>query len=116
MTGRSHGVLRVGDEIRLRSQAFTVATISGGSVKLIDAVDEPTILPLSELLANPSLEVLAGSRPALSSAELLSNVPEGIVKLSEVSAGRQSHQPHVSHMTWGFTRTHRLKSWSDCST
>jgi hypothetical protein len=30
--------------------------------------------------------------------------------------GRQSHQPHASHMTWGFTRTHRLKSWSDCST
>ena len=30
--------------------------------------------------------------------------------------GRQSRQPHASHMTWGFTRTHRLKSWSDCST
>src|SRR5271166_4380733 len=29
---------------------------------------------------------------------------------------RQSQQPHPSHMTWGFTRTHRLKSRSDCLT
>ena len=40
----------------------------------------------------------------------------GHCQVERSGRGRQSHQPHASHMTWGFTRTHRLKSWSDCST
>ena len=43
-------------------------------------------------------------------------VTEGHCQVERSGRGRQSHQPHASHMTWGFTRTHRLKSWSDCST
>jgi putative transposase len=110
MTAPCNGVVRVGDEIRLRAQVFTVATIAGGSVKLIDAVDERIILPLYELLADPSLEVLAGSRPALSSAELVGDVPEEVAEqarwwerhLVEVLTGRRPDMPAGTPARPGF--------------
>jgi hypothetical protein len=50
MTGSRNGVVRVGDEIRLRSQVFTVVTLSGVSVRLIDAMGARTDVPLPQLL------------------------------------------------------------------
>lgn len=78
MTGLRGGVIRVGDEIRIGSRVFTVASLSGGSVRLVDAVGERTMVPLSTVLADPALEVLAGSRPVLWSAEALEGVPDEV--------------------------------------
>ena len=55
-----------------------------------------------------------GYRPA--AGETLTVIPARHCQVERSGRGRQSHQPHASHMTWGFTRTYRLKSWSDCST
>jgi putative transposase len=87
MTGSRNGVVRVGDEIRLRSQVFTVVTLSGVSVRLIDAMGARTDVPLPQLLGDPSLEVLAGTRPALSSAELLQGVPDEIAEQARCGNG-----------------------------
>lgn len=80
MTRVRSGVIGVGDEIRFRSQVFTVATLSGQTVRLIDAVGDRTVVPLSALLAEPSLEVLVGARPALCSAELLDGIPDEVAE------------------------------------
>ena len=65
MSSLRGGVIREGDEIRLGSRVFTVASLAGGSVRLVDAVGERTTVPLSMVLADSTLEVLAGSRPVL---------------------------------------------------
>ena len=97
MTLASGGVVRVGDEIRLRSQVFTVATLSGATARLVDAVGERVVVPLSELLSDPMLEVVSGVRPPLVSAELLDGVPDEIAEqarwwerhVAEVLTGRR---------------------------
>lgn len=80
MTGVRGGVIGVGDEIRLGSSVFTVVTLSGKTVRLIDAVGDRTVVPLPALLADPSLEVLAATRPALCSASMLDGVPDEIAE------------------------------------
>ena len=80
MTGVRGGVIGVGDEIRLGSGAFTVVTLSGKSVRLIDAVGDRTVIALPALLADPSLEVLAATRPALCSASMLEGVPDEVAE------------------------------------
>src|SRR5690606_12759751 len=72
------GVIREGDEIRLGSRVFTVSSLAAGSVRLIDAVGERTTVPLAAVLADSTLEVLAGSRPVLWSVEALEGVPEEV--------------------------------------
>jgi hypothetical protein len=80
MTGVRSGVIGVGDEIRLGSNVFTVVTLSGKTVRLIDAVGDRTVVPLPALLADPSLEVLAATRPALCSASMLDGVPDEVAE------------------------------------
>ena len=53
---------------------------------------------------------------AAPNSEVPANAFRGHCQVERSGRGRQSHQPHASHMTWGFTRMHRLKPWSDCST
>ena len=101
MTLPPGAVIRVGDEIQLRSEVFTVVTLSGGSVRLADAVGERVVVSLSELLSDPMLEVVSGGRPPLSSAELLDGVPDEIAEqarwwerhLAEVLTGRHPDAP-----------------------
>lgn len=101
MTELRGGVIRVGDEIRVSSRTFTVASLSGGLVWLIDAVGERTMVPLSTVLADPTLEVLTGSRPPLMSAEALEGVPDEVADrarwwerhIVEVLTGRQPESP-----------------------
>jgi hypothetical protein len=101
MTGQRNGVVRVGDEIRLRAAVYTIASLSDGSIRLIDAVGNRSQIPLPKLLGDPSLEVLAGVRPRLSSAELLEDVPEEVAErarwwerhLLEVLTGRRPDAP-----------------------
>lgn len=74
------GVVREGDEIRLSSGVFTVATLSGGGARLVDAVGQHVVMPLPELLADPALELVSGSRPSLCSEEALAGLPEAAVE------------------------------------
>lgn len=83
MTSGRSGVIGVGDEIRLGAQVFTVATLSGQTVRLIDAVGERRVMSLSALLADPSLAVLAGSRPALWSAAVLDGIPDEVARRAQ---------------------------------
>lgn len=74
------GVVREGDEIRLSTGVFTVATLTGGVARLVDAVGEHTVMPFSQLLADPALELVSGSRPPLCSEEMLVGIPEAAVE------------------------------------
>lgn len=101
MSSLRGGVIREGDEIRLGSRVFTVASLAGGSVRLVDAVGERTTVPLSMVLADSTLEVLAGSRPVLWSVEALEGVPEEVADrarwweqhIVEVLTGRRPESP-----------------------
>lgn len=70
------GVVREGDEIRLSNGVFTVVTLSSGVARLADAVGVQTVVPLSQLLCDPTLELVSGSRPPMCSEEVLAGVPE----------------------------------------
>ena len=61
MTGMRSGVIREGDEIRLSDGVFTIATLSGGAARLTDAVGGQSVVPLSRLLGDPTLELVSGS-------------------------------------------------------
>ncbi|GJF18828.1 transposase [Mycolicibacterium cyprinidarum] len=74
------GVVREGDEIRLSAGVFTVVTLSGGSARLVDAVGEQIVVPLSQLMVDPALELVSGSRPPLCSEEMLAGIPEAAVE------------------------------------
>lgn len=97
MSRMRSGVVREGDEIRLSDGLFTVVTLSGGAARLVDAVGEHSAVPLSRLTCDPTLELVSGSRPALTSEEALSGVPEPAAErarwwerhLIEVLTGRQ---------------------------
>jgi putative transposase len=73
------GVVREGDEIRLSAGVFTVASLSGGAARLVDAVGDHTVMALSQLLSDPALELVSGSRPPLCSEEMLAGIPEAAV-------------------------------------
>jgi transposase InsO family protein len=91
------GVIREGDEIRLSDGMFTIATLSGGAARLTDAVGGQSVVPLSRLLGDPTLELVSGSRPVLCSEEVLAGVPEAAAErarwwerhLIEVLTGRR---------------------------
>ncbi|WP_084027810.1 Mu transposase C-terminal domain-containing protein [Mycobacterium avium] len=93
------GVVREGDEIRLSDGLFTVATLSGGAARLVDAVGEQSVVPLSRITCDPTLELVSGSRPTLTSEEALAGVPEPAAErarwwerhLIEVLTGRQAN-------------------------
>jgi len=97
MTGMRSGVIREGDEIRLSDGVFTVATLSGGAARLTDAVGGQSVVLLSRLLGDTTLELVSGSRPALCSEEALAGVPEAAAErarwwerhLIEVLTGRR---------------------------
>jgi putative transposase len=74
------GVVREGDEIRLSAGVFTIATLSGGAARLVDAVGDHTVMALSQLLSDPALELVSGSRPPLCSEEMLVGIPESAVE------------------------------------
>jgi putative transposase len=74
------GVVREGDEIRLSAGVFTVASLSGGAARLVDAVGDHTVMALSQLLSDPALELVSGSRPPLCSEEMLAGIPEAAVE------------------------------------
>lgn len=73
------GVSQGDDEIRLSSGVFTVVTLSGGAARPVDAVGEHAVAPLHQVLADPALELVSGSRPPLCSAESLADLPEAAV-------------------------------------
>lgn len=95
------GVVRVGDEICLAGGVFTVVTLSAGSARLVDAVGEQRVMPLSKLLADPALELVSGLRPPLCSEEMLAGIPEAAVEkalwwerhIIEVLTGRPPGSP-----------------------
>lgn len=62
--GAGFGVVREGDEIRLSDDVFTVVTLSGGAARLADAVGEQAIVPIWQLLCDPTLELGVGVAPA----------------------------------------------------
>ncbi|WP_081215426.1 Mu transposase C-terminal domain-containing protein [Mycobacterium avium] len=69
------GIVREGDEIRLAGEVFTVLALSGGAVRLMNAAGERCSVPLSQLRADPTLELVSSSWPPLCSEESLSGVP-----------------------------------------
>lgn len=74
------GIVREGDEIRLSAGVFTVATLSGGAARLVDAVGEHTVMPLPQMLSDPALELVSGSRPPLCSEEMLAGIPDAAIE------------------------------------
>lgn len=75
MIGVRAGIVREGDEIRLAGEVFTVLALSGGAVRLMNAAGERCSVPLSQLRADPTLELVSSSWPPLCSEESLSGVP-----------------------------------------
>ena len=55
-------------------------TLLSGSARLVDAVGQQMVMPLSQLLTDPTLELVSGSRPSLCSEEMLSGIPEAAVE------------------------------------
>ncbi|CPS17181.1 integrase catalytic subunit [Mycobacteroides abscessus] len=72
--------VRVGDEIRLAGERFTVLSITDGAARLISAVGERSSVPLPALCTDPSLELVATSWPPLCSEEALTGVPQEVVE------------------------------------
>ena len=88
--------------------------ITGLSAQQAHALRE---IARSPWLVQPlSVPAGAGKTTALRALASAAHRSQRHCQVERSGRGRQSHQPHASHMTWGFTRTHRLKSWSDCST
>jgi putative transposase len=98
MTRMRSGAVCEGDEILLSDGLFTVIALSGGVARLVDAVGEHSVVALSRLMCDPTLELVSGSHPALTSEEALSDVPEPAVErarwwerhLIEVLTGRRA--------------------------
>lgn len=96
--GMRAGVVREGDEIRLSDEVFTVMTLSGGAARLTDALGAQSVVPLSKLLCDPTLELVSRSRPPLCSEETLAGVPAAAAErarwweqhLIEVLTGRRA--------------------------
>ena len=72
-------------------------TLLSGSARLVDAVGQQMVMPLSQLLTDPTLELVSGSRPPLCSEEMLAGIPQAAVEqarwwerhIVEVLTGRQ---------------------------
>ncbi|MBV6359944.1 DDE-type integrase/transposase/recombinase [Mycobacteroides chelonae] len=90
--------VRVGDEICLSGEHFTVLSITDGAARLLSATGERTLVPLPRLCTDPSLELVSTSWPPLCSEEALAGVPPEAVErarwwerhLIEVITGRSA--------------------------
>jgi len=102
-----HGDVAAAQASAATGVPYTLSTFT--QTRMEDVVPHAGQTPIFYQLYLPSDRELAAS--LINRAET-----SGHCQVERSGRGRQSHQPHASHMTWGFTRTHRLKSWSDCST
>lgn len=88
--------VRVGDEIRLAGESFTVLSITDGAARLINAAGERSAVPFPALCTDPSLVLVSTSWPPLCSEDALTGVPPEAVErarwwerhLLEVITGR----------------------------
>jgi hypothetical protein len=70
-----HLVLRPGDMLRLGGQTHTVAGLDGATVRLADVTGAVTEMPAAGLLADPSLELVTGSRVPIAPQPVLERLP-----------------------------------------
>jgi hypothetical protein len=62
MTVSRPRVLQSGDDIRLGGGLHNVETVSGTAVQLVDVVGVASVVPLVELLGDPSFELVSSAR------------------------------------------------------
>jgi hypothetical protein len=62
MTVSRPRVLQSGDDIRLGGGLHNVETVSGTAVHLVDVVGVASVVPLVELLGDPSFELVSSAR------------------------------------------------------
>ena len=70
-----HPVLRPGDTLRLGGETRTVAGLDGATVRLADVTGVVTEMPTAGLLADPSLELVTGSRVPIAPQPALERLP-----------------------------------------
>jgi hypothetical protein len=75
-----HPVLRPGDTLRLGGQTHTVAGLDGATVRLADVTGAVTEMPTAGLLADPSLELVTGSRVPVAPQPALERLPAETVE------------------------------------
>jgi putative transposase len=82
MTVSRPRVLQSGDDIRLGGGLHNVETVSGTAVHLVDVVGVASVVPLVELLGDPSFELVSSARKTapLPPSGLLGGVPEPVAE------------------------------------
>ncbi|WP_211275623.1 Mu transposase C-terminal domain-containing protein [Actinoplanes rectilineatus] len=81
MTVSRPPILRIGDEVRLRDQVHVVDGLANGEIRLLDVTSEVVMMPLSQLLTDPTFRVVAAVPPApLPPAGLLEGLPDEAVE------------------------------------
>ena len=68
-------VVKLGDEIRIGGELFTVLALSGNKIRLVDAAGIPAIRALCDLVNDPTLELITGNRTDMA-LRGLDDVPE----------------------------------------
>lgn len=80
MTVSRPAVLRVGDEVRIQGQLYSIDGLAGGRVRLLDVTGTAREMPIAQLLADPSLELVAVTAMApLPPAGLLDTLPDEVI-------------------------------------
>jgi hypothetical protein len=72
--------LRAGTEIRLGGRTHVVVAVTGASVRLEDAAGEVNEVPLATVLADRSLELVAGIRAPRTGADVAEVIPAGTLE------------------------------------
>ena len=72
--------LRAGVEIRLAGQSYVVIAVTGRSVRIKDAAGAISEIPLARVLAERSLELVAGHAGALTGGDVMEVVPAGTLE------------------------------------
>jgi hypothetical protein len=72
--------LRAGTEIRLGGRAHVVVAVTRASLRLEDAAGEVSEVPLAAVLADRSLELVAGIRAPLTGADVTEVIPAGTLE------------------------------------
>jgi putative transposase len=87
--------IEVGDEIRLNGQIYAVTALSGDGVRLIDATGAISIVALSVLITDPTLELVAGAARGRPSLRSLDGLPD------QVAAQARWWEGHVVEVLTG---------------
>lgn len=72
--------IHVGSSVRVGGQMYTVETLAGMSVTLVDVAGDRSEVPLHQLISNPTLELVASQPAPLPPSGVLDNLPDEVVE------------------------------------